>query len=169
MDDEREVKCSLCGCVCKFDGRDEWKLIGGLTAWLGLFLLPLGTMTLLDWLIHWDQSFGILVGLIVWAVLTTFFSAVTRGGSVVIAGRASRQSGQDQKMTRVAHLSVGAVKLRGTVPAAHRLTDRIISEAANVTISVSNRTTKRVQADVRSKRMTFLSVEKIPCRPSSPV
>jgi hypothetical protein len=73
MNKTLEVKCSLCGGACNFDSRGEWRLIGGLTAWLGLFLLPLGTMTLLDWLIYWDQSIGILIGFVLWAVLTSFF------------------------------------------------------------------------------------------------
>lgn len=68
-----EVRCPLCGGGCWFDSRDECKVVGALTAWLGLFALPIGCMLLLGWLTRLDEGVGVLVGLVVWAVLTILF------------------------------------------------------------------------------------------------
>ena len=73
MNNRLEVKCSLCGGDCWYDSRDEWKIIGALTVWLGLFLLPIGSLMLLGWWTGWDESVRILVGFILWAVLTALF------------------------------------------------------------------------------------------------
>jgi len=73
MKEDITVSCCLCGSECSFDGRDGYKILGTLTAWFGFFLLPLGTIALMAELTGWDESVGIVAGLILWAVLTTTF------------------------------------------------------------------------------------------------
>ena len=65
-----QVCCPLCGGECRYDGRDAWHACGAAIAWFGLFLLPLGSLLLLSWVVpHVDDITSIAIGVAVWAGL----------------------------------------------------------------------------------------------------